>query len=92
MSHPGTSPDPAPVPDTEIAQLRKDLQDSRDELARTKQDLTGTQNQADELRRQKDVIVKCLNLAGELARTNGGTAAKRQEAQKVCDEAERYLV
>ena len=83
--------------DDQIEQLRKDLQASKDELAETKQTLTGTQNNAEEIKRQKGVIVKCLNLLAEasMLADQGKTSqarAKLAEANPVCDEADRYLV
>jgi flagellar basal body-associated protein FliL len=80
----------------EVESTRRDLQAAKDDLAKTKTDLSGSQNQAAELQRQKDVISKCLNLLAEgvQAASNGdrATATKKQnEAQPVCDEADRYL-
>lgn len=80
----------------EIDKLKKDVQATKDEVEKVKQDLSGTQNTAEELKRQKAVISRCLNLLAEANHLadQGQTAqarAKLNEANPVCDEADRYL-
>ncbi|HEX6500834.1 MAG TPA: hypothetical protein VF054_17665 [Micromonosporaceae bacterium] len=81
---------------TKIDNLNSDLQSTKDQLTKTQQDLTGTKNTADELQHEKDVISNCLNLLGEAgaAAERGDRTtynAKMKEADKVCDEADKYL-
>jgi hypothetical protein len=82
--------------EAKIKDLEQQLQKTKDDLAKARQDLTGTQNAQKETQRQKQVISKCLNLLGE-----AGAAAARndrttydkviKQVDKACDEAEKYL-
>ncbi|HEX5595635.1 MAG TPA: hypothetical protein VFX61_06370 [Micromonosporaceae bacterium] len=80
----------------EIGELKRDVETAKDKIDSVEQNLKGTENQRDELERQKQVISKCLNLLGEAgAAANAGNRSAYEkamkEADKVCDEADRYL-
>jgi outer membrane murein-binding lipoprotein Lpp len=89
--------------DTEITGLKADVEKLKADVKRVegerdtaKRDLGGAQGQADELKRQKQVISNCINLLVEAGQAeSAGNAAlaqqKNAEADKVCDEAFRYL-
>jgi hypothetical protein len=82
--------------DAQIKKLQTDLQAKSDELAKAKQDLTGSQNQTQELKKEKDTIKQCITLLGEAGDLqdkgdSAGAAAKEKQAKPICDQAFIYL-
>lgn len=77
----------------EVERLKRELETANDKVAAVQQDLTGTKNDRDELERQKQVISRCFDLLGKAATATTRSAYDKaiKEANKVCDEADRYL-
>jgi outer membrane murein-binding lipoprotein Lpp len=80
----------------QIDKLNRDVKAANERAAKTQQALTGTQNSRKEIERQKQVIARCLTLLVEVgqAANNGDRSAYEEaveEAEKVCEEADRYL-
>ncbi|MGI5244498.1 hypothetical protein [Dactylosporangium sp. CA-139066] len=80
----------------DLEQTRTDLKAKADELAKSQQDLRGTQADSTEAKRQRDVIGNCLKLLLEaLDAANSGdkttTQNKLNEMEKPCNEAQVIL-
>ncbi len=81
---------------SQLTDLKTQLQAAKDQIDASTQKQTGTQNELDEVRKEKQVVSNCLSLLEQaIVAANKGDKATVdstvQQAQQPCDEAQRYL-